>query len=195
MEVMFISVYLSQDVGSKRMLWDRLHQMISSFQGECVLMGDFNVVRVESERLGSQFHPTTSNYFNQFIDQTDLVDIPMGGPRFTWSHSGGSKFSKLDRFLVTDGVISAFPLLSGMVMEKKILDHHRILFLEHKDNYGLYPFCFFPFLVSRFASLGHMESILPVLVIFKKKLQFLKINIKAWNSSNQNQLGLKRIEL
>lgn len=83
LEVMFISMYAPQDVGSKRIIWDRLHHMISSFQGECVLMGDFNVVRDESERLGSQFNPVTARYFNQFIDHLDLIDILMGGPRFT----------------------------------------------------------------------------------------------------------------
>lgn len=61
MEVMFISVYAPQDAISKRMLWDRLHQMISLFHGECILMGEFNVVRDESERMGSQLHAAMSN--------------------------------------------------------------------------------------------------------------------------------------
>lgn len=88
LEVMFSLVYAPQDAESKRILWDRLHHMINSFQGECVLMGDFNVVRDESERLGSQFNLVTARSFNQFIDQLDLIDISMGGPRFTWSHKG-----------------------------------------------------------------------------------------------------------
>lgn len=49
-------------------------------------MGDFNVVRYESEILGSQYNLVTTTLFNKFIDHADLMDIPLGGARFTWSN-------------------------------------------------------------------------------------------------------------
>ena len=72
-------------------------------------MGDFNEVRDESERLGSTFYPANAHSFNDFVDHLDLVDVPLGGPRFTWSDKWGSKFSKLDRFMVTEGTFFIIP--------------------------------------------------------------------------------------
>lgn len=80
MDVLLISVYAPQKDDCKIQLWDEISLLIASFSGECVLMGDFNEVRTESERFGSQFQHVPARFFNQFIDQADLVDIPMGGP-------------------------------------------------------------------------------------------------------------------
>ena len=117
--------------------------MINSIYGECITIGDFNVVRDESERLGSQFNLATTSLFNQFIDHADLLDIPLGGARFTWSNKWGLKFSELNRLLVSDGVLGHFPHLTGFVLEKKILDHRLILLLEHMVDYNPLTFCFF----------------------------------------------------
>lgn len=46
-------------------------------------MSDFNEVQDESERFGSQFNQASMRVFNDFIGHLDLVDIPLGGPRFT----------------------------------------------------------------------------------------------------------------
>lgn len=94
----------------------------------------------EPERLGSYFNQANAKLFNNFIEQTDLVDIPSGGPRCTWSNKWGSKFSKMDRFLVTDGILVHFPRLSSMVLEKKISYHRLILLSEHNVDYGHSPF-------------------------------------------------------
>lgn len=119
MDVLLISIYAPQSVDSKRKLWDEIYTLISSFSGECVVMGDFNEVRYEYERFGSQFLHIPARIFNQFIEQNDLVGIPMGGPRYTWSNKWGSKFCKLDRFLVSDGITLHFPHIMGLVLDKK----------------------------------------------------------------------------
>lgn len=72
-----------------------------------------------------------------------MVDIHLGGPRFTWSDKCGSKFSKLDRFLVTVGILDYFPHIDGLVLEKKIHGHRRILLVEQKAHFGPFPFLFF----------------------------------------------------
>ncbi|GJU76267.1 RNA-directed DNA polymerase, eukaryota [Tanacetum coccineum] len=46
-----ISVYAPQELTEKRELWDFLHRMIDSWDGDCILMGDFNEVRTEHERV------------------------------------------------------------------------------------------------------------------------------------------------
>lgn len=53
MDMLLISVYDPQRDDCKRKLWDEISILIASFSGECVVMGDFNEVRDESERFGS----------------------------------------------------------------------------------------------------------------------------------------------
>lgn len=85
---------------------------------ECVLIGDFNEVEGESKRMGSIFHHNTDRIFNHFMEHAELIDIPLGNPRFTWSNKWGSKFSKLDRILILNGFLDCFPHSSGLVLEK-----------------------------------------------------------------------------
>lgn len=106
-------------------------------------MGYFNVVRDDTERFGSQFHSGIAKKFNDFINYIDLIDVPMGGPRFTWSEKWESKFSKLDRFLVSEGIMLSFFYITGMVLDKYIPDHRPILLLEHCLDYDPTPFRIF----------------------------------------------------
>ena len=43
--------------------------------------GDFNAVRNESERLGSVMCRVSAADFNNFIDELELVDVPMTGKK------------------------------------------------------------------------------------------------------------------
>lgn len=85
LDMMLISIYDLQDVECKRQSWINLLQLIVSFSRESILMGDFNKIHDDSERMGSIFHANTTRFFNQFIDEADLIELPLGGSRFTWS--------------------------------------------------------------------------------------------------------------
>lgn len=143
--------------------------------------------------------------FNNFINSLDLVNVPLGGPRFSWSDKWGFKFSKIDRFLVTEGLLEFFPHLSAMVLEKNIPDHRPILLLEHRVDYGPTHFRLFHswFDMEGFdnivgeawaTNLVAMEWTNPW-VIFKKKLQFLKSKLREWNSNHRDMVGSKRKKL
>ncbi|GJY60414.1 RNA-directed DNA polymerase, eukaryota, reverse transcriptase zinc-binding domain protein [Tanacetum coccineum] len=56
-DLMIIAVYAPHDPRDKRMLWDYLAHVINQWQGEVVIMGDFNEVRVKSDR---KFPPISS---------------------------------------------------------------------------------------------------------------------------------------
>lgn len=85
----------------------------------------------------------STSSFNQFIDHDDLIGIPLGGPRLTWSDKWGSKFSKFDIFPVIEGLLDFSHTSLAWFLENKNLDHHPILRLEHKVDYGPYPFHLF----------------------------------------------------
>ncbi|GKC09431.1 RNA-directed DNA polymerase, eukaryota [Tanacetum coccineum] len=110
-DLLFISVYSPQELPIKRALWSYLIGIINRWHGEIIVMGDFNEVRNASERHGFSFHPLNTAKFNMFIANAQLIDIPLGGYSFTWSDKHASKMSKLDRFLVSNGVLDLFPNL------------------------------------------------------------------------------------
>nr|GFB12393.1 RNA-directed DNA polymerase, eukaryota, nucleotide-binding alpha-beta plait domain protein [Tanacetum cinerariifolium] len=57
--------------------------MIEEWDGECVILGDFNKVRMKQERFGTVLNALGANAFNQFIDLASLVDLPIEGYSFT----------------------------------------------------------------------------------------------------------------
>ncbi|GJX33316.1 RNA-directed DNA polymerase, eukaryota [Tanacetum coccineum] len=95
--LLIISVYAPQEYAEKKMLWDYLVHVISKWDGEVIVMGDFNEVRFKNERFGSLFHAHGADAFNRFILQANLQEIPVGGCSFTWCHRSAKKMSKLDR--------------------------------------------------------------------------------------------------
>ncbi|GJZ73409.1 RNA-directed DNA polymerase, eukaryota, partial [Tanacetum coccineum] len=95
-KVLFVAIYAPQQIGCKRLLWDYVSSLIDRWNGEVVVLGDFNEVRVKEERRGSGFNATSARVFDQFITGSGLVDVKMEGYAFTWTHPSGSKMSKLD---------------------------------------------------------------------------------------------------
>ncbi|GKA75799.1 RNA-directed DNA polymerase, eukaryota [Tanacetum coccineum] len=90
----------------------RLYTTVGRWNGESIIMGDFNEVRSSEERRGSCFNPYSARYFDRFISNAGLVDVTLEGYAFTWAHPSASKMSKLDRFLVSDGIFSLFPSIT-----------------------------------------------------------------------------------
>ncbi|GKB49658.1 RNA-directed DNA polymerase, eukaryota, partial [Tanacetum coccineum] len=85
-KICIISIYAPQAISEKRMLWNYISLLLSRWDGECVVMGDFNKVRTESERFGSVFNTQGAFAFNDFISNSGLFDVPLEGYSFTWSH-------------------------------------------------------------------------------------------------------------
>ncbi|GJV39152.1 RNA-directed DNA polymerase, eukaryota [Tanacetum coccineum] len=199
-KLLIISVYAPQELSEKRDLWDYLHLIINRWDGETVIMGDFNEVRSERERFGSVFNQQGTMVFNNFISSTGLIDLPLDGYAFTWSHKSASKMSKLDRFLLSEGLMELFPHLSAICLDKNLSDHRPILLRETSIDYGPSPFRFFHswFTMEGFDSfventwnsfnIGEANG----LIRLKKKLQFLKIAIKAWTKEAKMKSNEKK---
>nr|GEZ33181.1 hypothetical protein [Tanacetum cinerariifolium] len=69
-----------------------------------------------------------------------LIDIPLEGYAFTWSHPLASKMSKLDRFLISDGVFSLFSSITAVCLDRHLSDHRPILLWEVYVDFGPIPF-------------------------------------------------------
>nr|GEX66510.1 RNA-directed DNA polymerase, eukaryota [Tanacetum cinerariifolium] len=141
--LLIVVVYAPQDSRDKRMLWDYLTHVSSQWDGEVVMMGDFNEVRFKSDRFGSVFNVRGADVFNSCIANAGLVEVPLGGSAFTWSHKSASKMSKIDRFLISDGLMNTCPNINAITLERYLSDHRPILFRESTYDYGLIPFRFY----------------------------------------------------
>ncbi|GKA01721.1 RNA-directed DNA polymerase, eukaryota [Tanacetum coccineum] len=184
--LLIISVYAPQPRVEKRLLWNYISSLITHWQGDALVLGDFNEVRNTEERRGSVFNLYGAADFNEFISSSGLIDIMLEGYSFTWSHPSACKMSKLDRFLVTEGFLSVFPHCSAICLDRHLSDHRPILLRELQVDYGATPFRFyhswlnisgFDLMVSQtWNSLSFNDS--NDMIRFKKKLQALKKYIR-----------------
>ncbi|GJS78075.1 RNA-directed DNA polymerase, eukaryota [Tanacetum coccineum] len=197
-KLLVVSIYAPQSITSKRSLWSYISSLISRWDGHCMVMGDFNEVRCMEDRLGSVYNAQGANEFNSFISNSGLVEIQLEGYSFTWSLQSAKKMSKLDRFFVSDGLLSLFPHLSGICLDRHLSDHRPILLREVVTDYGPSPFRVYH---SWFSLQGFDQMVSETwnnidlddnnkMVRFKKKLQILKKEIRSWvNDCKKNQSG------
>lgn len=67
----------------------------------------------------------------------------MGGRRYTWLGIGGTKLSKLDRFLISSTLLHDWPQLSVVALERTFVDHYPLLLKSSSIDFGPIPFRFF----------------------------------------------------
>lgn len=102
-----IKIYASCNLVDKRALWDSISPVLEQNSGESVIVGrDFNAIRTTSERRGKREENEARDIiaFNEFINQSGLIDLPLCGRTFTWYRSNASCKSWLERILVKWGV-------------------------------------------------------------------------------------------
>ncbi|GKE65870.1 RNA-directed DNA polymerase, eukaryota, reverse transcriptase zinc-binding domain protein, partial [Tanacetum coccineum] len=138
-----INVYGPQHQPEKSNLWDFLCFFILNHVGNIILFGDLNEVRCEAERIGSSFSRSDAEILNAFIHDVGLIDLSMGGRRFTWMNKSGSKLSKLDRFLISNSVLLAHSNMQVTMLEKVWSDHNPILLHCMNSGFGPTPFKLF----------------------------------------------------
>ncbi|GJT91160.1 RNA-directed DNA polymerase, eukaryota [Tanacetum coccineum] len=103
--------------------------------------------------------------------------------------------SKLDRFLVSDGILTIFPSISALCLDRHLSDHRPILLCEVKVDFGPIPFRFYH---SWFKLVGFDDMVEQTwralaysdnnkMIRFKKKLQELKKVIRLWVNDKKIQ--------
>nr|GEV12590.1 RNA-directed DNA polymerase, eukaryota [Tanacetum cinerariifolium] len=185
-KLLMISIYASQSATGKRCLWSYITSLITRWNGDCMVMGDFNEVGFMEDRMGSVFNVQGANEFNNFISNSGLVEVQLEGYSFTWSHPSATKISKLDRFLVTEGLVSLFPYMSGICLDRHLSDHRPILLREVITDNGATPFRMYHYWFSLHGfeqMVTHTWNSIVLddrngMVRLKKKMQFLKKEIR-----------------
>ena len=89
---------------------DELSIKIESCQLPLLIGGDFNLLRLPSDKSSSNFSWPLADAFNAFIRDTAIREIPRVGARYTWSnHQPPPIRSVLDRVFVCPRWDPLFP--------------------------------------------------------------------------------------
>nr|KAJ0220562.1 hypothetical protein LSAT_V11C200090910 [Lactuca sativa] len=178
-KVCFVNVYAPQEPTKKKIMWSKLYDLINpDSESYWFVFGDFNVVRMPEERLGSVFCHNSAFHFNNFIHSSGLLEVKMGGRRFTFMSKAGDKHSKLDRYLVTPNVFDSWPSLSVMALPRVHSDHCAILLSSNQLDFGPSPFKFFN---------SWMKE--------PGKLRNLKEHIKSWRKETIEKARREQVDL
>ncbi|GKA33082.1 RNA-directed DNA polymerase, eukaryota [Tanacetum coccineum] len=145
--MMIIAVYAPQESKEKQSLWDFLHHEIGKWNGDVIIMGDFN------------------------------------------------EMSKLDRFLVSESVLSGNPNINAITLERFLSDHRPILLKDNRYDYGPTPFRFFHHWLDMDGFNVFVENTWKnsprvgpnALSSLMSKLRILKQQIRSWNKNNMGR--------
>nr|GEV37546.1 RNA-directed DNA polymerase, eukaryota, reverse transcriptase zinc-binding domain protein [Tanacetum cinerariifolium] len=78
-----VNMYGPHDPSAKIELWNRIRNFMQTSRGKYILSGDMNEIRNAQELVGSIFSQNKAEVFNNFIIDSNLTDLPLGGHAFT----------------------------------------------------------------------------------------------------------------
>ncbi|GJR72560.1 reverse transcriptase domain, reverse transcriptase zinc-binding domain protein [Tanacetum coccineum] len=147
--------------------------------------------------LNTEFNARDADNFNEFIRLNSLVEIQLGGRKYTRISDDGLKFSKLDQFLVTPEFSTKWDNLSAIALDRKISDHCPILMKDMDLDYGPNPFRVFDLWLKVDFEKAYDSIEWGYLIEIMERMGFgvkwwLKINL---NKSKIYSVGVERGEL
>ncbi|GJR55266.1 RNA-directed DNA polymerase, eukaryota [Tanacetum coccineum] len=142
-DLVVANVYAPQNPIEKQKLWENLKIIRRNTQGHWLCFGDFNAIRDDSECKGIHFNPRVSREFNQFILDSELVEVPLGGRNFTRITRDGKKMSKLDRILISPDVFEFWPKIHVTALPRRYSDYSPLLLETNSEDFGPTPFKFY----------------------------------------------------
>uniref|UniRef100_A0A803PPW5 DUF4283 domain-containing protein n=1 Tax=Cannabis sativa TaxID=3483 RepID=A0A803PPW5_CANSA len=117
-------VYAFNDEEGRKILWHDL--MAIATQDPWVVLGDFNDVLEQEERVGSRVQSLNSHAFKDCISYCLLEDIKSSGKFFTWCNNqqGGDRiYSKLDRVMANAKWMDLWLGAEAIFLNEGIFDH------------------------------------------------------------------------
>lgn len=99
------NVYSPNEEADRSAFWDLLSSIRFQWSVRWCLGGDLNTFRFPHEKKGSMLLTRSMEKFFDFINATELVDLPLTRSKYTWSNNQErAAMTRIDRFLIsTDG--------------------------------------------------------------------------------------------
>ncbi|XP_057426571.1 uncharacterized protein LOC130720003 [Lotus japonicus] len=142
--VLIGNVYGPHSVSDHSLCLEALKQRVLCHGGLVCIGGDFNAVLLASERTSGRVLDVGDSSFQQFVQDSNLLDLPLNNGDYTWFSSRNEGiWSRLDRWLVSDEVLVTFSNISQSVLPWNVSDHRAVgLFFGVPDS-GPKPFYYF----------------------------------------------------
>ncbi|XP_071728393.1 uncharacterized protein [Rutidosis leptorrhynchoides] len=133
------------------------------------------------------------------VNEAWLLEIPLAGRNFTRVSDDGLKYSKLDRFLVSEDFFYLWKDLTAVVLVRHLSDHCPILFKDEERNFGPKPFKVFDAWfneegVDDVVSDAWKTSVPEVNrkdCVFRNRLKNVKTALKNWCNGKFDRLDLE----
>ncbi|XP_058092718.1 uncharacterized protein LOC131239172 [Magnolia sinica] len=194
------SVYGPTLDSSRADLWSKLTSFRRKFQGPYGFIGDFNITRYAEEKSHGRIVSSIIRSFSNWIDDLQLVDLPLLGSRLTWTNCRlKPSLSRLDRFLLSPDWLETYPSTSQTTLPRSTSDHCLIMLSSEDLNWGPKPFRFesswlnydgFFQLVSDWWGSFQVEGYAGYNLC--TKLRRLKTELKRWNKDVLSKRELTR---
>ena len=193
----FIGVIYGHNEGFRRLeMFNEIKHTAGNINKPILLMGDFDVILHSRERTGTVTCVRSMRDFSEWIDDLQLLDIPLQGMRFTWRRNASK--SKLDRVLCDHNWLTKFPNMSLKGLCRSFSDHNPlILSMMVSQNWGPKPFrCqdawflhpnFKNFIVQEWRNCPQVSLL--------SKLKILKAPLRNWRRQNFDLMENKIADL
>ena len=150
-QILVTFIYAQNYVHERIPLWEEINSIDSSGL-PWIVLGDFNVVRHPSEKIGGDLSWTPDmDEFNCCCYTAELEDLNFRGHWFTWSNKCPSKplSRKLDRVLINNSWTNQFPNVDAEFISPGVSDHSPAIVRMGLPLPRLWkPFKFFNFLTE-----------------------------------------------
>ncbi|XP_028056993.1 uncharacterized protein LOC114260985 [Camellia sinensis] len=184
-----VNLYAPNAVGQRGKLWESLLKLKEEFPNPWCLGIDFNEIRNIGERKRCSRRDKGIKELNEFIDKSEVNDLPQLGRRYTWCNSREwEKWSRIDRVLVEPKWLESFnQKLWGL--PRALSDHSPLLLIEDERDWIPRPFRFLNAWTLHPNFLPFVEKLWKEhdvegwarFRLFKKMTEF-KLFLKQWNS-------------
>ncbi|XP_016185315.1 uncharacterized protein LOC107626946 [Arachis ipaensis] len=180
----FCLVYGAHTRREKLIMWEELSYIVGLCQVPFCFMGDFNEILRLEERKGAVSLPTTAEDFKGWVQDSQLVDLPLTDRQFTWIR--GRSCSRIDRILVSIEWLEEFPDTRLKGGPRGLSDHYPLILEDTRLNAGPRPF---RSLDSWFTHEGFLRMVKDEWqnlseAHFTNKLQALMISLRRWHKDN-----------
>ncbi|GAU38427.1 hypothetical protein TSUD_396070 [Trifolium subterraneum] len=136
------NVYAPCHPGAKQQLWDSLSVRIQALgRSRVCVCGDFNAVRSIEERRSGSGRPQSLKHlsFSRFIEDNNLIDLPLSGRKFTWFKGDGMSMNCLDKFLLSGEWCLTWPDCTQVARMRGLSDHCALILAANEDEWGPRP--------------------------------------------------------
>ncbi|GAU35629.1 hypothetical protein TSUD_30470, partial [Trifolium subterraneum] len=136
------NVYAPCEDGAKQGLWVSLAARIQSLERQRICVcGDFNAVKHIDERRSSRGGARSLDHihFSRFIEDNNLIDLPLSGRKYTWFKGDDLTMSRLDRFLLSEEWCVTWPSCNQVARMRGLSDHCSLVLSTNVEEWGPRP--------------------------------------------------------